>query len=454
MNILRFCLSSCLVGTMGVAMAATNSSPVTFNKEVLPILQKNCQECHRPGEAGPMSFMTYTSTRPWAKAIKASVIDRKMPPWFADEGYAHFAKDRRLKDADIATLVAWADSGATEGDAKDKPAPVTFNDGWNIKPDMIVEMPQDFHVPAKGAIKYQNIVVKANFPEDTWVVAAEVRPGNPSVVHHVRLDVREPGSGWMDDAIPGVAYPTDDEVARRNGAGENLLGKYNPGLGAQDFSMEGGAKFVPKGSDIVFSMHYTPNGKETTDRTKVGLVFAKTAPASRYITLNPSANNLVIPAGDPNAEVVEEVTVVADNARLVYVQPHMHLRGKDYELRLVYPTQEVQTVFKGKFNFEWQQGFELETPIPMPKGTRIIGISHFDNSANNPFNPDPTQEVVNGEQTWEEMSAVFLGVVIPKETNPQAVIKRSGPRLLKKVPGVAGPTLSAVLLPAPKAAGQ
>ena len=434
-----------LVGT--VAIAAPNTSPVTFNKEVLPILQKNCQECHRPGEAGPMSLLTYNEVRPWSKAIKASVVSKKMPPWFADEGSVHFAKDRRLSAADIATLTAWVDSGAPEGDPKDKPAPITFTDGWNIKPDMIVEMPQDFHVPAKGAIKYQNILVKANFPEDTWVVAAEVRPGNASVVHHVRLDVREPGSGWMDDAVPGVAYATDDEVGRRNGAGENLLGKYNPGLGAQDFSMGGAAKFVPKGSDIVFSMHYTPNGKETTDRTRVGLVFAKKPPESRYITLNPSANNLTIPPGDSNAEVVHEVTVTADNARLVYVQPHMHLRGKDYELRVIYPTQETQTIFKGKFNFDWQQGFELEKPIPLPRGTRLVGISHFDNSANNPYNPDPTKEVVNGEQTWEEMSAVFLGVLIPRDTDPQKVTKRSGPSLLKRVPGVAGPTLSAVALP-------
>jgi hypothetical protein len=439
-----------MVGTVIVAAAsaATDASPsaVTFNKHVLPILQKNCQECHRPGESGPMSLLTYTDVRPWAKAIKVSVINKKMPPWFADDGSVHFAKDRRMSPADIATVVAWVDGGAPEGDAKDKPTPVAFTDGWNIKPDMVVEMPQDFHVPAHGAVRYQNILVKANFPEDTWVVATEVRPGNPSVVHHVRLDVRAPGSKWMANAIPGVAYGSDDEVGLRSGEGENLLGKYNPGLGAQDFGMEGAAKFVPKGSDIVFSMHYTPNGKEATDRTKVGLVLAKTPPATRYITLNPSASNLTIPAGDSNAEVVEEVTVTADNARLVYVQPHMHLRGKDYELRMIYPTQEVQTVFKGKFNFDWQQGFELEKPIPLPRGTRIIGISHFDNSVNNPYNPDATKEVVNGEQTWEEMSAVFLGVLIPSDTNPDLIVKRSGPSLLKRVPGKAGPTLSAVVM--------
>jgi hypothetical protein len=447
MRNLHFTLLGCLVGAVG--MAATNSSsPVTFNKDVLPILQKNCQECHRPGEVAPMSLLTYPDARPWAKAIKAAVVSKKMPPWFADDGYAHFANDKRLSDADIAKLVAWVDGGAVEGNPKDKPAPVTFTDGWNIKPDMVVEMPKDVHIQATGSMPYQNILVKVNFPDDMWVVAAEVRPGNAKVVHHIRLDVRAPGSSWMANAEPGVPYATNDETAGgKAGEGENLLGKFNPGLGAQDFSTEGAAKFIPKGSDLVFSMHYTPDGKEETDRSRVGLVFAKKKPVTRYITLNPSSNNLVIPPGDPNAEVVEEVTVTTDSARLVYVQPHMHLRGKDYEVRLIYPTGEVQTVFKGLWNFSWQQGFDYSQPIPLPKGTRIIGISHFDNSVNNPFNPDPTKEIVEGPQTWEEMSAVFLGVLIPMDTDPQKVVKKTGPSLLKTVHGAAGPTLASVDFP-------
>ena len=449
MRILRFCLSTYLVGISGVAaMAATNSSPVTFNKDVLPILEKNCQECHRAGEIAPMSLLTYSETRPWAKSIKTAVASRKMPPWFAEDGYAHFANDRRLSPADIATLVAWVDAGAPEGNAKDKPAPRQFEEGWNIKPDMIVEMPTDIHLPATGAINYKNILVKINFPEDKWVIAAEVRPGNRAAVHHIRLDVRSPTSHWMDDAVPGVAYESGDEAIGRNQEGENLLGKYDPGLGAQDFSMDGSAKFVPKGSDIVFSMHYTAVGKETTDRSRVGLVFAKTPPKLRYLTVNvPIANNLVIPPGDPNAEVVSESTVSTDNVRLVYVQPHMHLRGKDYELRAIYPTGEIQTLFKGKFDFNWQQGFDLTEPITLPKGTRLLGITHYDNSLNNPMNPDPTKEVVNGLQNWEEMSAVFLGVLVPLDTKPTMVFKRSGTSLLPRVPGQAGPTLSAVIMP-------
>ena len=186
---------------MGMAASAAPNSPVTFNKDVLPILQKNCQGCHRPGELAPMSFLTYSETRPWAKAMKQAVLTKKMPPWFAEKG--HFANDRTLSQDQINTLVAWANNGAPEGDAKDKPAPMTFQDGWNIKPDMIVEMPKEFHVAATGTINYQNIRVKVNFPEDMWVVAAEMRPGNPKVVHHGRVIVLPPGSTWMSNAVPG-----------------------------------------------------------------------------------------------------------------------------------------------------------------------------------------------------------------------------------------------------------
>ena len=247
-SFLRLGLSISLVAMVAAAATVTNSSSVTFNKDVLPIMQKNCQECHRPGELAPMSLLTYTDARPWAKAIKAAVASKKMPPWFAEQSAVPFAKDRRLSPAEIATLVAWVDAGAPEGDAKDKPAPREFLDGWNIKPDMIVEMPKDVPIQASGAMPYQNILVKVNFPEDEWVVAAEVRPGNSQVVHHVRLDVRPPGSHWMENAEPGVSYATNDETTGgRNGEGENLLGKYNPGLGAQDFSTEGAAKFIPQG---------------------------------------------------------------------------------------------------------------------------------------------------------------------------------------------------------------
>jgi hypothetical protein len=423
-------------------MAAPNgTTSVTFNKDVLPVLQKNCQGCHRPGEVAPMSLLTYQDARPWAKSIKNAVVSQKMPPWFADPKYGHFSNDKRLSATDINTLVSWVDAGAPEGDPNDRPAPLTFQDGWNIKPDVVVEMPKDFKVKATGAINYQFIRVKGNFPEDVWVKAAEMRPGNPAVVHHMKAWVVPPGSRWMQEAVPGEAY---EQGLGRNAIseGNDIIGKFNPGLGPQNFDLDGGsAKFIPKGSDIVFEIHYTAVGKATTDRSRVGLVLAKAPPARRFfLSAGPTASNLVIPPGDANAEVVSEVMVGLDDAKLVYAQPHMHLRGKDFELRAIYPTGETETLFKGKFDFEWQMGYDFAKPIPLPKGTRLIGISHFDNSANNPFNPNPNQEVRWGPQNWDEMSNCFVGLTFAVNEDPEKLFQRSGPSLLPS--GKFGPTLA------------
>ena len=436
---------SIVLGLAAVTAMAAPNSPVTFNKDVLPILQKNCQGCHRPGEVAPMSLLTYRDARPWAKAIKTAVVEKKMPPWFADPRYGHFANDHRLSEADIDTLVGWVDTGAAEGVAKDAPSPLTFQDGWNIKPDLIVEMPKDFQLPATGTINYQYIRVKSSFSEDLWVTAAEMRPGNPAVVHHGKVWVVPPGSKWMENAVPGEAYENQEAGRTTEGAGNDILGKFNPGLGAQRFDVNGAAKFVPKGSDLVFELHYTAAGKPATDRSKLGLVLAKRPPATRYILMSgsPSALNLVIPPGESNAEVVAEATLGAD-VKLAYIQPHMHLRGKDYELRVVYPTGESQTVFKGKFDFEWQLGYDLAKPLDLPKGTRLIGIAHFDNSPNNKFNPDPSKEIHWGPQNWDEMQGVFLGLLTDLHFDPNSLLHPSGPSLLPR--GKPGPTLAALNL--------
>ncbi len=457
MRILRFCASSFVVGMAGAAaLAAADSSPVTFNKEVLPILEQNCQTCHRPGEVTPMSLLTYSDARPWAKAIKAAVVNRKMPPWFADPKVSHFANEMILSDKDINTLVSWVDAGAPEGDAKDKPAARTFTEGWDIRPDIVVKMPKPFIVPAKGTLNYKYIVVKTNFPEDMWVTAAEMRPGNPGVVHHGKVWVRAPESHWMEKAIPGEAYENQankdvmgTKMAQSAEEESDILGKFNPGLGAQEFTSEGSAKLVRKGSDLVFELHYTADGTATPDVSSVALTIAKSAPTTRryYYTSGPSANNLVIPAGDANAEVVGEVTVDKDDVHLVYMQPHMHLLGKDMEIRAVYPTGEMQTILYAKWDFNWQQGYELKQPLPLPKGTRLISIVHFDNSANNPYAPTPDKEVHWGDQTWDEMSNLFVGLTLPLKADTAKIFNRSGPSLLKRVPAVAGPTISALSLP-------
>jgi len=434
-----FLMGGCLMGVSAFAATAP-----TFNKDVLPILQTNCQECHRAGEIAPMSLLSYNEARPWAKAIKAAVVNQKMPPWFADPNIGHFSNDRRLSDAQVKTLVAWADGGAPEGDAKDKPADRKFQEGWNIKPDMVIEMPKAFDLQATGTIDYQYILVKGNIKEDLWVKEAEMRPSNNAVLHHGKVWVRPPGSHWMENATPGVPYSTG--MGRNSTSeGNDIIGKYNPGLGAQDFNIEGAAKLIPKGSDFVFELHYTTVGKPATDISRVGLMLAKEAPVTRYYTSpgTPAALNMVIPANEPNVEVASESTVGSD-IKLVYIQPHAHLRGKDFEIRVIYPTGEKETVFKGKFDFNWQLGYDLAKPLVLPKGTKIISIAHYDNSANNPNNPDPTKEIHWGPQNWDEMQSVFLGFIMPVNTDIATVLNASGPSLLPRPKTGGGPTLAAM----------
>lgn len=430
---LRLWIAVSLFGGLG-SISLYAEGPVTFNKDILPLLQQNCQTCHRPGEIAPMSLLTYTEARPWAKAMKAAVVSQKMPPWFADPRYGHFANDRRLTEEQIKTIVAWVDAGAPEGNPKDKPAPVQFPEGWNIKPDLVIEMPEPFSVPANGALDYQYVVVKGNFKEDTWVTAAEMRPGNLKVVHHGKVWVRPPGSHWMEHAVPGVFYTTGMGGGEESD-GNDILGKFNPGLGPQSFEIGNSAKLIPKGSDLVFEIHYTTTGQPTTDRSKVGLVLAKHPPALRYFVEDRLYNNnFVLRAGDNNAEVVSEATVGLDGGTLVYVQPHMHLRGKDYELRIIYPDGKEDILFKGKFDFNWQLGYDFAKPLPLPKGTRLIGIAHYDNSANNPFNPDPTKDIRWGLQNWDEMSSAFIGIVADVHANPAKLLFPSGPANAKTQP--------------------
>jgi mono/diheme cytochrome c family protein len=426
---------------------AATAAQVTFTKDALPILQKNCQSCHRPGEVAPMSFLTYQNVRPYARAIKNAVTNRVMPPWFAEDGYSHLSNDRRLKQADIDKLVAWVDQGAVEGDPKDAPAPLHFEDGWQIKPDMVIEMPLDVKLPATGTINYQNVLVKVNFPEDRWVIAAEMRPGNRKAVHHMRANLRPPTSQYMRDVEPGIAYENGDKRLGNAGGTTDLIGKFNPGLGDQVFNEFDSAKFIPKGSDIIFNLHYTATGEETTDRSKVGLVFAPKGwtPKYRYFVHNgPLANNLAIPPFDANAEVVAELTAQVP-LKLVYLQPHMHLRGKDFEFRVVYPSGEMKTVLKGKWDFNWHLGYDLAEPLDIPVGSRLISICHYDNSAANKSNPDPSKKVLWGDQNWDEMQNIFIGVLVDPSLDQRTFFKASGPSLLPR--GDSGPRLSALLLP-------
>jgi hypothetical protein len=403
------------------AVAGSATSPVTYYKDVAPVLQNRCEECHRAGEVAPMSFESYNQARPWAKAIKAAVLTKKMPPWFADPHFGKFSNDRSLSASEIDTLVSWADGGAKEGNPKDAPKPREFTEGWQIgKPDLVLQMPVAVNVPATGVVDYTYVIIPTGFTEDKWVQFAEARADARSAMHHIIAFIRPPGSSWMKNAQPGVPFVPGrgagaEAVASPQGAldqvsGELLVG-WAPGLPPTECKA-GEAKLVKAGSDIVLQLHYTPNGKAVSDRSKIGIIFAKGPVERRVVTMNAMNFFLRIPPGDPNYEVHSKITLTHD-VDLVSMMPHMHLRGKDFLYKAVYPTGEEQTLLSvPHYDFNWQLFYVLDKELPLPKGTRIECTAHYDNSPNNPANPDPSKEVRWGDQTWEEMMIGWFDVSV------------------------------------------
>jgi len=399
------------------AWAASVTKDATFHRDVEPILQKHCQECHRAGEIAPFTLMSYKDARPWAKAIKEDVVTKKMPPWFADPQYGHFADDRSLSKDEIDTLVAWVDGGAKEGETKDAPKALTFTDGWNIPtPDLILD-PNSFKIPATGDIPYMYVVLPTKFTEDTWIQAAEARPSDRSVVHHVVVFVRDPSNKWLREAQPGVPFVPPGNGKNFNntsGGGSDILMIYTPGK-IPEMWRPGLGKMIKAGSDLVLQIHYTTTGKATEDHTKVGLVIARQKPTERAVTIGGNNLGFKIPPGDPNFKV-EAKNTFPNGATILNFFPHMHLRGKSFEYRAVYPDGRTETLLRvPKYDFFWQLDYKLAKPLVIPPGTTVECTAWFDNSPNNPHNPDPTATVRFGEQSWEEMMIGFYDIVIPAD---------------------------------------
>jgi len=414
--------AACLFAQMGQMNAPT------YSKDVAPILQAHCQSCHRPGEAAPFSMLTYEETRPWAGAMKLAVKQKVMPPWYADPSVGHFSNDRGLSQKDIDTIIAWATAGAPKGDPKDLPPPVKFTEGWGIPtPDKVFELPTEYPVPESGMIEYQYVIIPTGFKQDMWVQAAEARPTERSVVHHIIAYVREPGSRYFADQKPGVFFeaPPSKEEDTSALPSDFLVG-YAPGQPAEILP-PGEAKLIKAGSDIVLEVHYTPNGKAVMDRTKVGLIFAKEKPAKRVQTLSAVNGTFKIPPGDPNYKVDASFDIRRD-VILASIHPHMHGRGKDFEYRLVFPDGKSETILKvPAYNWHWQLWYNLEKPIALPKGSRIECTAHFDNSAGNPENPDPTKTVIWGQQSWDEMMVGFFNLVYPADMSPKELLPEKKP---------------------------
>jgi peroxiredoxin len=377
------------------------TATVTYTRHVAAILQKNCQECHRPGQVAPMSLLTYEDARNWADTIREVISEGRMPPWDADPRYGKFANDRRLSADEKATLLAWIDQGCAKGDARDLPPPREFPAEWRIgKPDLVLTMPEAFDVPAENprrGIPYKHFFIETNFKEDRWIVRAEARPGAPSVVHHILVFVMPPGQTRFNKDNP---Y---NIVLCGTAPGDMPL-MLAPGL----------AKKVPAGSRLVLQMHYTPNGHAQKDRSSIALIFADKAPMKEVRTI-PIVNPFFgIPPGDDNYEVVSRYQFKED-ADVIAFMPHMHLRGKDFRYEAVYSDKKSEILLSvPRYHFGWQSVYRPERPLRMAKGSQIRCVAHFDNSAKNPNNPDPQQWVRWGDQTWEEMMIGWMDIAIDR----------------------------------------
>ena len=422
------------VALHGGGQAAPPTPPPTFAKDVAPILYANCVSCHRPGEMGPMSLINYQDVRPWARSIRERVASRNMPPWHADPAIGHFRNNRSLSQKDIDTVVGWVTAGAPQGNPADMPAfPSGMVDGWMIgKPDVVIEMPVDFEIPANGTIPYKSYNVPTNFTEDMMVVAAEVRVEDRAHVHHAVVTIRAPGGNQPLNALEVTMLPQESRVspltpeeqarqrtgASRSASTEHRLAGYAVGEQPPVFPA-GLAKRVPAGSELNFSMHYTTNGTRGRDRTKIGLILAK-APPTGEIYMGLINNGIFeIPPGTPNTKV-ESQGVFQEDVKVWALHPHMHVRGKDMTYTAFYPDGRQEVLLRvPAYRFDWQLDYYLAEPKALPKGTRLLVTAHFDNSIGNKNNPDPKATVRYGDQTWDEMMAGYFTYTIEKTAAKQ-----------------------------------
>jgi mono/diheme cytochrome c family protein len=467
-----------VVVLLGVTFAVTRrneAAAITFTKDVAPIIFNKCANCHRPGEVAPMSLTSYAEVRPWSKAIREAVVERTMPPWFADPhtSSAKFGNDRRLTEAEVKAITAWVDAGAPKGNDKDLPKLPDYTPGWTFgEPDLVVEMPLDYEVPAEGELPMQNFYVKVPFSEERWIEKVELRPGNPAVVHHsianvvalppntkivngraVSGGVTEAGqsareTGGLSEGVTREVAQTQDSFTR---SGAFKLVGQAPGKGFERHH-EGTAKRIPPGMYFQFNMHYQPSGRAEKDRSKLGLWFAKTPVKYEVLTKGVTDNVFIqgkelaetrvvngkevkvrgrIPNIPPNIEnwEISAETPIKEAITLYAFAPHMHLRGKDIKYTLIWPDGRKQVLLNvPKFDFNWQLHYELAEPMKIPAGSRIHAVAHYDNSIKNRYNPAPDKEVYWSEQSWDEMFIPWFEYTVDSKllTKPTATQSASG----------------------------
>jgi hypothetical protein len=364
-----------------------------------------------------MPLETYEQTRLKAGKIEEMVQSRHMPPWFADPQYGKFSNDPSLTPQQVETFSSWAEAGAPAGDPRDAPPQRQWAGVWNIpRPDLVLKMPVPVAIPAQGDVEYTYEIVPTGFSADKWVEISEVRPSSPQYVHHAVIYIRPPDSKWLRRApvaVPFTASSLPEEQDRSNAhwTDSDMLLVYAPGS-SPDHWPAAMAKFVPAGSDLVFQMHYTANGHAGSDQTSVGVVFAKEPPKQRVLTLQLTNDRFAIPPGADDYRVEVHGTLPND-ATLLSFLPHMHLRGKRFEYNIVHPDGSIETLLRVNYHFHWQLSYRLVEPRFLKAGTRLQAVAWFDNSRNNPHNPDPSKTVTWGDQTYNEMMVGFFDLAVP-----------------------------------------
>lgn len=400
----------------------------TFYRDVLPILQGHCQACHRVGGIAPMGLETYEETRRYAGAIRAAAEKRTMPPWFAERGVGTFSNDPSLSDGEIAVLAAWAKENAPAGNASEAPVARKWTGRWTIPaPELILGMTEGARIPADGEVDYTYEIVPTKFAEGRWVRMSEILPGRPENVHHAVVYVRPPGSPWLRHAPVGKPFTastltTEEDRKDAMWTDSDILLVYAPGSMPDNWP-EGMAKYIPAGSDVVFQMHYTTNGKAGSDVTRIGLVFSKEAQKQRVLTLQLTNDHFVIPPGAPDYRVEARGTLPND-ALLLSFFPHMHLRGKRFEYNIVGKDRSIEPLLRVNYHFHWQMSYRLAEPLALKARTELQAVAWYDNSRGNMHNPDPDAAVRWGEQTSEEMMVGFFDVAVAPEFDKQRFFQR------------------------------
>jgi hypothetical protein len=398
------------------------STTSTFYRDIQPILRQHCQACHHRGGIAPMSFETYEDARRYANIIRNVTQERAMPPSFAIPLAGHVSNDPSLTAEQISELAAWASLKAPAGDPNDAPPLPSSAAPWSIpKPDLIVRMPQPVSVSANGDIDFTYEIVPTGLNEGRWIQMTQVLPSLPENVRQLVVFVRRRGSTWLRHAPVGKVFTsvtlTDDQD--RHWADDDILTVYAPGSSADEWPTNM-AKFIPPGADLIFRAQYITNGTAGADQSSIGLVFSKQEPPQRVVTLALADDQFTIPP-EASDYRVEAHGVLGTDAVLLSLFPNMHLRGKSFEYDLIHtgdassykPETQIEILLRVNYDLRWQTNYHLAEPRLLKAGTKLRVVGWYDNSPNNPHNPDPSASVKAGDQARDEVLLGFFDVSVP-----------------------------------------